>query len=105
LVEVTTSPSRTPVLWYATTRHRGVLLWPDPATGIILAAHHPDVPTAPAPITFTTPDGQPRILDGTYTQLRAQDVRAALQRWWRTHTPPDLLPCRPTPLRISPCSR
>jgi DNA-binding MarR family transcriptional regulator len=117
MIEVTTSPPQTPseiptrapaqdpVLWYATTRHRGVLLWPDPATGIILAAYHPDVPPAPAPITFAAPDGQLRTLDGTYTQLRAHDVRAALQRWWRTHTPPDGLPCRPTPLRIPPCSR
>jgi DNA-binding MarR family transcriptional regulator len=105
LVEVVTTLSRTPALWYATTRHRGVLLWPDPATGVILAAHHPDVPAAPAPIIFTTPDGQPRILDGAYTQLRTHDVRAALQRWWRTHTPPDTLAFQPTPLRIPPCSQ
>jgi hypothetical protein len=104
MVEVTASPSRTPTLWYATTRQRGVLLWADPATGTILAAHHPDVPAAPAPITFTTPNGQPRTLDSRYTQLRAHDVRAALQRWWNTHTPPTQA-LRPTPLRIPPCKQ
>jgi DNA-binding MarR family transcriptional regulator len=104
MVEVTDSPSHSPTLWYATTRHRGVLLWPDPATGTILTAHHPDVPLAPAPIAFTTPGGQPRTLDSRYTQLRAQDVRTALQRWWCTRTQPGLA-FRPTPLRIPPCSR
>jgi hypothetical protein len=72
---------------------------------MILASHHPNVPTAPAPIAFTTPDGRPRTLDSRYTQLRAHDVRAALQRWWHTHTQPDTLVFRPTPLRIPSCTR
>jgi hypothetical protein len=103
MVEVTTGSSGIPTLWYATTRHRGVLLWHDTATGTILAAHHPDVPHAPQPVRFTTPDGQHRTLGPRYTQLRAGDVRAALQRWWETQAPPDTLQLRPTRLRMRTC--
>jgi hypothetical protein len=105
IVEVTIGLSGTPTLWYATTRHRGVLLCHDPATGTILAAHHPNVPAPPQPITFTTPDGQPRALDPAYTRLRAHDVRTALRHWWRTSHPPTTLTWTPTSLRIPPCRR
>jgi hypothetical protein len=100
MVEVTTGTSGTPTLWYATTRQRGVLLWHDAATGTILAARHPDVPAAPQPLTFTTPDGQPLALGPPYTRLRASDVRAAVHRWWDTQAAPDTLHLRPTRLRM-----
>jgi hypothetical protein len=103
MVEVTTGTSGIPTLWYATTRQRGVLLWNDTATGTILAAHHPDVPAAPQPLTFTTPDGQHRALGPPYTRLRASDVRAALHRWWHTQAAPDTLHLRPTRLRMRTC--